>query len=169
MNYVDYVKPAVGTLLQKLKLDKKYVSAKDGNLYYINEQGKTVEVRDFIGGYGSLVLGHNCKPLVDYARQLLEDNIPVHDQLSIKKYTGLLAKAISDEIGLHTGKEYISTFTNSGAETVEVAIKHAPFKKIERAERHSGPGTQKPERHQQFDGEREYTGINVQWQVLCKF
>lgn len=131
MNYNEYVNPGLGLYLKKLRLDKEYLRGNGSYLYYKDEQGQEVEVKDFIGGYGSLALGHHCKELVDYAKDLLDTGVPIHSQMSSKYHTGQLGKFISDEIGRTTNRSYITTFTNSGAETVEAAIKHARLKKLD--------------------------------------
>ncbi|MEI6950394.1 aminotransferase class III-fold pyridoxal phosphate-dependent enzyme [Paraflavisolibacter sp. H34] len=130
MYYKEFVNPQLGDYLNKLKLDKTYHRAQGNRLYYRDAQGQEVEIKDFLGGYGSLALGHHHPELVAYAKSLLEQGVPVHDQMSIKHHSGRLAKFLSDEIGSTTGKSYVTTFTNSGAETVEAAIKHARFKKM---------------------------------------
>lgn len=122
-NY-ELVRPAVLGLLEKLSLDKIYTKAKGNYLYYSSESEEEIKVLDFIGGYGSLFLGHNHPNLTSYACELITRGIPFHSQMSIKRHSGALCKAISDEIESYSGKSYISTLCNSGAEAVEAAIKH---------------------------------------------
>ena len=123
----NYSRPFLDRTLKNLGLDKSFTRASGNYLYYPNEAGEEIKVLDFIGGYGSLFLGHHDKTLNEYACDLLRNQLPVHSQMSTKKYVGALAAALSNRIGKKTGKEYITTFVNSGAEAVEAAIKHARF------------------------------------------
>jgi acetylornithine/succinyldiaminopimelate/putrescine aminotransferase len=45
---------------------------------------------------------------------------------------GLLAKRLSQMVGRTTGRQYMATLANSGAEAVETALKHAELERIER-------------------------------------
>lgn len=126
----DYLKPGLASILKKLELNKHFTRAKGNYLYYLDSQNQEVEVIDFVGGYGSLILGHNHPVFVDYAIELLRKNIPIHSQLSHKSISSALGKKISDSIAKYTDEQYVCTLTNSGTETVEAAFKHARMKKI---------------------------------------
>lgn len=133
-NY-HFSRPKLENLLGKLRLNKEYTRSEKNLMYYTNTNNDEVEVVDFIGGFGSLMLGHNNPELIQYSMDLLSKNIPIHSQMASKRFTGDLAKAISDEIGSHTNKEYISTFANSGAEAVEAAHKHCRMQFVEKLNR----------------------------------
>ena len=121
----QYSRPWLDRTLKNLGLNQVFTNASGNYLYYQPEDNTKAKVLDFIGGYGSLLLGHNHPELTDYAAELLRNQLPIHSQMSVKKQVGDLALALSDRIGQQTGKEYITTFVNSGAEAVEAAIKHA--------------------------------------------
>ncbi len=122
--YKKYSKPLMAELLELLKLDKVYDKAEGDFLYYKNKD-KEEEILDLVGGYGSLLLGHNNQKLVDYLILLYNKKTPVHAQLSIRSGSAILSKKLSDIIEDKSNKTYVSTFTNSGAEAVEAAIKHS--------------------------------------------
>ena len=121
----EFSKPFLDRTLKSLGLDKVFVRASGNYLTYKNDQGENIKVLDLMGGYGSLFLGHNPEELTEHAIDLLRNDLPIHSQMSIKNSVGKLAFRISEKIGKSTGKEYISTFVNSGSEAVEAAIKHA--------------------------------------------
>jgi putrescine aminotransferase len=75
---------------------------------------------DFMGGFGSLNLGHNPPSVIEALKShFMRPNLL---QQSINVYNGVLANNISYLTG---GNLPISFFTNCGAETVEEAIKLA--------------------------------------------
>jgi len=115
--------PLQEMLMQLLKLHKDYVKAK-GNYLFYRDGDEIRRVTDFVGGYGSLMLGHNHPELTRLARNLLHQSVPLHAQLSCRKKSQELGRVISDMIGQHTGMKYKVILTNTGAEAVEAAIKH---------------------------------------------
>ncbi len=118
-------RPKLDRLLKTLSLDKQFVRG-DGNfLYRTDSDGNEICVSDYVGGYGSLLLGHHHPELKKLAIELLENQVPHHAQLSSKSAVQELSAFISDEISRKSGKTYITTLANSGAEVVEAAIKHA--------------------------------------------
>ncbi len=120
-----HTRPKLDRLLRTLLLDKDFIRGEGGGLFYLDEEGKEIRVSDYIGGYGSLLLGHHHPELKQKAIELISNQVPNHTQLSSKPSVEALARFISEEIGHHSGKNYITTFANSGAEAVEAAIKHA--------------------------------------------
>lgn len=116
-------RPGLQELLSSISLDISYHKG-EGNYLFYNENGQEKKVLDFIGGYGSLILGHNYPSLKEYSKNLLDNDVPTHSQLSIKHYGGLLTSYISDELNSYSGKEYITTLCNTGTEAVEASIKH---------------------------------------------
>ncbi|NUT92727.1 MAG: aminotransferase class III-fold pyridoxal phosphate-dependent enzyme [Saccharothrix sp.] len=114
-------------LLAQLGLDAEYVRGEGDTLWWRKASGDEVPVVDFVGGYGSLVLGHNHPEIVAHARDLLAAGVPVHAQFSYHPYANDLAAALNRvlwrEFG--TSEPYSAVFANTGAEAVEVALKHA--------------------------------------------
>jgi len=118
-----YTKPFLAELLSLLKLDKMYHRAK-GDFIYFKKDGNEEEVLDLVGGYGSLLLGHNNQELLDYKMKLHYDGVPIHAQLSKRSGAIKLSKLLSDLIEVRSKRKYVCTLTNSGAEAIEAALKH---------------------------------------------
>nr|WP_240503540.1 aspartate aminotransferase family protein [Natranaerobius trueperi] len=112
----DYLNPAFRKMLSLLSFDKKFVEAKGVKVW--DESG--IEYLDFLGGYGSLNLGHN-PPEVFEAINMVKKK-PNLLQASM----GVLNASLGENLASITpGKLQHSYFCNSGAEAVEAAIKIA--------------------------------------------
>ncbi len=124
--YQDYVKPQLGQLLKILRLDKNFQKA-DGDILTYTSAGKTFEVYDFLGGYGSAILGHNPDFLIDQVNLFYGGKRAIQAQASLRSETAELAKKLSETIQaqLDTEDRFISTFASTGAEATEVAIKNS--------------------------------------------
>ncbi len=129
MDYRDYVRPKYVELMQALGLQQQFHRASGSQLFYRNADGAEVAVDDFLGGYGAALFGHNDPEFVSQYCQLLEAQIPFNAQMSVRGAAGELAHALSDALNaeLNNRERYISTFSNSGAEAVEIAVKHAEY------------------------------------------
>ncbi|OED35915.1 hypothetical protein AB833_29110 [Chromatiales bacterium (ex Bugula neritina AB1)] len=128
-DYQSYLKPRVATLLRSVGLDKEYVRAQGDYLLYRTDEGVEHRVLDLVGGFGSTILGHNHPELVDLLSRALMDRTPVMAQGSIRTQAGYLAKTLCNLMEERTGTEWIVTLTNSGAEAIEAAVKHAMYRK----------------------------------------
>lgn len=129
-SYGKNVKPALAQLLQTLRLDVNYIRAQGDMMYYRDDKGKEVGVLDLAGGMGATILGHNHPAVCAVRRKFIDDGRVVHDQASAREDAGELAAALAE---LYPGKERRYTiFTNSGAETVEAALKHAELNRMKR-------------------------------------
>jgi acetylornithine/succinyldiaminopimelate/putrescine aminotransferase len=118
--------------LSSIGLDVEYVRGR-GNVLFLREpDGTEVPVVDFVGGYGSLIFGHNHPDLVATAKELLDASSPVHAQFSRHPYANDVANALSAILQreLNIDEPFIAVFANSGAEAVEVAIKHAELDRV---------------------------------------
>lgn len=127
--YKDHCRPKLTELLQALKLDKTYVRA-EGN-YMRTDSGD--EVLDLVGGFGCTILGHNHPDIIAEATQALQERVAINAQGSIRADSARLAQRLSDLTGSQQG--YCVNFSNSGAESIEAAIKHAykvQFDKVRR-------------------------------------
>ena len=124
--YTRFIRPEQGRLLESLKLDKIYEQADRNTLKYTDPISKeSVEVIDFLGGYGGCLLGHNHPKLVEIATEFYKKKRPILVQASVRKEAALLAEKLDKIINQFTGKRYCAVFGNSGAEAVEIAMKHA--------------------------------------------
>ncbi|MGD8559662.1 MAG: aminotransferase class III-fold pyridoxal phosphate-dependent enzyme, partial [Gammaproteobacteria bacterium] len=117
--YGDFCKPKLAQLLEALKLNKNYHTAQ-GN-YMCSEEGDMV--LDLIGGFGSTILGHNHPEIVETAVSALKGNVAINAQGSMRTESAMLAQRLSELTGHADG--YYVNFSNSGAESIEAAIKHA--------------------------------------------
>lgn len=114
--FKEYVNPYLGQLLEQIKLDKKFVRGEGCYLY--DDQGR--RYLDFIAAYGALPFGYNPSPIWQAIERVHHNLEPSFIQPSFLNAAGELARRLV-EITC-PGLRYV-TFTNSGAETVEAAIK----------------------------------------------
>lgn len=112
----DYVNPSFTRMLELLGFDQPLVRAQGMHLW--DEDGG--EYLDFLGGFGSLNLGHN-PPAVWEALEKVAGR-PNLLQVSLNPLAGALAHDLSR---VAPGQLQHSFFCNSGAEAVEGAVKLA--------------------------------------------
>src|SRR4051812_37435824 len=117
--YGQYCKPALVERLKALRLDVTYERAEGDHLWYRCD-GRPRRVLDLVGGYGTNLLGHNHPDLVALAWGRMDDRAPVFAQASVRGGAARLAAALCQRLG-----DFVVTFTNSGTEAVEAALKHA--------------------------------------------
>ena len=131
-NYQYYVKNHLSQLMSTLGLNISYTRAEGDYLYFRDAQGDEVPVLDLLGGYGSLIFGHNHPQIVARAKQLLDQQVPVHAQFSLREGSGQLAHKLNQVMQRELGsdEEFAVTFANSGAEAIEAAIKHAELERV---------------------------------------
>jgi acetylornithine/succinyldiaminopimelate/putrescine aminotransferase/predicted amino acid dehydrogenase len=115
-NYADFVNPYIADKLEKLKIDKVFTKALGPYLY--DSEGK--EYLDFLSQYGAVPFGHHSKEIWQAVTELQDESEPIFSQPSLQSSAGKLAK----ELIRHApdSLRYV-TFTNSGAESVEAALK----------------------------------------------
>ncbi len=123
--YGAYCRPETAKIMGALSLDKAYFYGKGDYLYYLDNDENEVKVLDFLGGYGSTLFGHNNPELIDIAKSGYDKNIPFGSQASCRTNAAMLSEKINKMMFERTGKNYIVTLANSGAEAVEAAIKHS--------------------------------------------
>ncbi|MEU3611684.1 aminotransferase class III-fold pyridoxal phosphate-dependent enzyme [Streptomyces sp. NPDC006872] len=127
-----YAEALLTGMLGTFGLDIEYVRAEKNSLYYLDDTGAEVPVLDLIGGWGSLMLGHNHPEIVAYAKELLDAGWPVHSQHSAHPVADQVGAVLNGVLGREfPGAEpYAITFANSGAEAVEAAVKHCEFDRV---------------------------------------
>jgi acetylornithine/succinyldiaminopimelate/putrescine aminotransferase/predicted amino acid dehydrogenase len=148
-SYFTFVKPGLRTWLELLSLDVTYTKATGDRLTYADPAGREVEVLDLIGGFGACLLGHNHPEVLEVVEEHMRSLRPVLVQGSRQMEAGRLAARLSALLGCRTGKSYVCTLGNSGAEAVEIAIKLSEF------ERTAKNYAQLKEFRRQFDSVRE--------------
>jgi acetylornithine/succinyldiaminopimelate/putrescine aminotransferase len=113
-----YLNPQLARVLTTLGFDRNYVRAEGS--YLIDDQGR--RVLDFLSGFGVFALGRNHPVIKDALHQALDADLPNLAQLDCALLPGLLAEQL---VRRSPGEISRVVFTNSGAESVEVAMKFA--------------------------------------------
>lgn len=128
----ELAEPHIAEWLSSLGLGVEYVRSAGNTIFYRGDEGQEVAVLDLVGGYGSTILGHNNPEIVGYAKSLLEAGTPIHAQISKHPYANDVARKINTIIQreFRTSETYSAVFANSGAEAIEVAIKHAELDRV---------------------------------------
>lgn len=121
--YANYCRPKLADLLGCLELDVEYIRASGAYLYRAGSDGQDEPILDLVGGFGAALFGHNNEELKACIRDQLERNVPFMAQSSLRAEAGRLARRINDL--LPGESRYICHLSNSGAEAVEAALKHA--------------------------------------------
>lgn len=113
-----HLNPSFVKMLRTIGFDKGYVRGEgpylwdaDGNKYL-----------DLLTGWGVFALGRNHPKVADYLRQLLDGSMPNLVRMDCSILSGLVAEKLTSHLPDSLSRVY---FCNSGAETVETAIKFA--------------------------------------------
>ena len=114
--YLRFVNPHLGELLSALRLDKQFVRATGCELYDQHNR----RYLDCVAAYGALPFGHNPPAIWNSLRNVESSGEPNFVQPSLLDAAGMLAKQL---LAVAPGNLRHVTFTNSGAESVEAAIK----------------------------------------------
>ncbi|NNG41920.1 aminotransferase class III-fold pyridoxal phosphate-dependent enzyme [Pseudoalteromonas sp. NEC-BIFX-2020_002] len=125
--YSQYCKPSLNHGIYAMGLDRVFHRAEKGTMFYFDEQGNECEVIDFLGGYGAALIGHNNPKMIQAATANFQQQIAFHNQFSVRDAASELAERLNvilkTENQLHD--DFYFSFTSTGAESIEVAIKHA--------------------------------------------
>ncbi|RJQ30232.1 MAG: aminotransferase class III-fold pyridoxal phosphate-dependent enzyme [Peptococcaceae bacterium] len=117
-SFTEYVNPHLGKLLEKIRMDKVFTRGESNYLY--DAGGK--RYLDFIAAYGALPFGFNPPEIWQALEEVRASAQPSFIQPSALEAAGELARRLIELAP--EGLKYV-TFTNSGAEAVEAAIKMA--------------------------------------------
>jgi acetylornithine/succinyldiaminopimelate/putrescine aminotransferase len=109
--------------LESLGLNVAFTKGQGAYLYLENDDGNEIRVLDLVGGFGAGLLGHNNRELKDLLKSQLDADVPFLAQSSDRREAGRLAEKLN--LILPTQQKYLCHLTNSGAEAVEAALKHA--------------------------------------------
>lgn len=122
--FSTYARPLTSKLLETMELAKHFYHGEGDYLFYEKDQ-KIHRVLDMTGGYGANILGHRHPRILAKVQEWNEKGSPSLTQGSIRHEAGKLAKRISDTLHMETGEgPWVTTFSNSGTEAVEAALKH---------------------------------------------
>lgn len=105
--------------LEALGLNAAYTRA-EGDSLYQSVDGTEIEITDFVGAYGANLLGHFHKKLTPVIADFFRQQVPIFVQGSIREEADQLSRKLQEMFG-----DYTVILTNTGAETVESAVKHA--------------------------------------------
>jgi len=114
--YKNHVNPSWAKLQSLLDMDINYVKAEGTRVW--DEHGN--EYLDFVGGFGSLNIGHNHPSVLDALEKV--EKSPVMLQTALGKFSSVLAHNLSQ---LAPGELNNCWFCSSGTEAVEGALKLA--------------------------------------------
>ncbi|MCR3922729.1 MAG: aspartate aminotransferase family protein [Firmicutes bacterium] len=115
-NFKNYMNPGLCTYFGMLDFDKHYVKADGVNVWDSDDNCYL----DFLGGYGSLNLGHNHPYVIESLQKVA--TLPNLLQASMNGVASALAYNLAQ---ITPGKLNNTFFCNSGAEAVEGALKLA--------------------------------------------
>jgi len=114
--FTEYLNPYLGELLHNVALDKTFVRGEGCYLYDDHGNGYL----DCIAAYGALPFGHNPASIWEAVADFRHSGEPNFVQPSFLDAAGELARRLVELAP--PGLRYV-TFTNSGAEAVEAALK----------------------------------------------
>lgn len=123
--YIQYCRPHTGEVLRAARLDIVYHRGEGDRLSYYDEKGRERHVWDFLGGYGSLMFGHNRPELVEVALDSLYNCVPFSVQASCRGGAARLAAKLGAMMQDRFGEAFVTTLASTGSEATEAAIKHA--------------------------------------------
>ncbi|MDE1008325.1 MAG: aminotransferase class III-fold pyridoxal phosphate-dependent enzyme [Paraburkholderia fungorum] len=116
--FEQFMNPWLAQKLKQLKIDRSFVRAAGPFLY--DEDGN--QYLDFLAQYGAVPFGHHPEEIWNAVNALRDEAEPIFAQPSFLVSAGLLAKRLIELAP--SGLRY-ATFSNSGAEAVEAALKMA--------------------------------------------
>lgn len=114
--YKEHVNPHLGQLLERLNMNKVFITGKGCRLY----DRENRPYLDMIASYGALPFGYNPVEIWESIKEVEQNNEPSFIQPSSLNAAGELARIL---ISIAPEGLDVVTFANSGAETAEAAIK----------------------------------------------
>jgi acetylornithine/succinyldiaminopimelate/putrescine aminotransferase/predicted amino acid dehydrogenase len=124
--YQTYARPLNAKIMKAVNIAKNYTQAQGDWLSYVDSStNQTHTVLDAVGGYGANLLGHNNQEIQSHFIEQIKNLSSNLTQGSIRKNTAILAQKISQILSQESGQgPWVTTFSNSGTEAVEAALKH---------------------------------------------
>jgi len=112
--YRTYINPGLASILSMVGYDKKFTKAHGVNVF--DSEGN--KYLDFLGGYGSMNLGHNHPEIIEALNKIAD--FPNILQISMSSVAGALGETLAN---ITPGNLKKTFFCNSGAEATEAALK----------------------------------------------
>lgn len=114
-------------VLDEFGLAIKYTRAEGNTLYRHTDNGDEIGAFDCASGFGSLIFGHNNPEIIHRAKELMDAQTPVHAQFAGWSPGVDVADALNPILRreLDTTERFFALFGNSGAEAIEISLKHA--------------------------------------------
>jgi acetylornithine/succinyldiaminopimelate/putrescine aminotransferase len=118
--YAHNLNPQLVRVLRSIGFDRTYVRGEGAYLY--DDTGRAY--LDFLSGFGVFGLGRSHPVIKDALHQAIDADLAGLVQMDAPLLPGLLAEALLARCGPQMGRVF---FTNSGAESVEAALKFARY------------------------------------------
>ncbi len=118
--YGEHINPQLVRVLRSIGFDRPYVRAEGA--YLFDRDGK--RYLDFLAGFGVYGLGRSHPVLKRALHEAIDADLPNLIQLDAALLPGLLAEALLARCQENMGRVF---FTNSGAESVEAALKFSRY------------------------------------------
>lgn len=123
--YSEFSNPYLGNMTRALKANWNFHRGRGDELFCYRD-GQEVAVIDFVGGYGSGLLGHNNPDIIKSVTSFLnQEAVPLSDQFSSHEVLGSLARNLENELSKIQKARFVSLFGSTGSEIVEMALHHA--------------------------------------------
>ncbi len=119
-------------LLELLGLSVSFARAVGDDLHWVDESGAARIATDFVGGFGSTLLGHNHPKIRDVVERHLAEQRPTLVQASRRPPSDELRRTLATLLEAQTGTAYEVLLYSTGTEAVEAALKHARLEFVQR-------------------------------------
>jgi ornithine--oxo-acid transaminase len=116
--HAEHVNPAFVKMLKTIGFDKRYVRGE--GCYLWDAEGN--KYLDMLTGWGVFALGRNHPKVKAILKQVLDEDLPNLVRMNCSVLSGLVAEKLTEHVGGGLSRVF---FCNSGAESVEGAIKFA--------------------------------------------
>lgn len=126
--------PERAPALAAIALDWRFTGGRGDAL--IGERGdRRLEVLDLVGGFGINLLGHG-HPAIRAAAVAALDGLPIADQAADRAAEAALCRALAARLARETDRVFTIALANTGAEAVDLALRHALLRRRARIDAH---------------------------------
>ncbi len=120
--------------LRALGLDVTVLGGR-GDQLEVERAGERFTVLDLVGGFGVNLLGHGDPALLAEARAALEA-VPIACQGTARPAEAALCRALAALLARRTARRWAVALANTGAEAVDLALRHAVLRRRARLDDH---------------------------------